>query len=132
MKIRRCELLVPLVVGLFACGPTTAGHLPTVAKHVVTLLSQRDYAAVETTFDDTLKQALPEGKLRQAWEAATTQVGPFRKLLSTRAKRVTESGTPYDVVVVTCQFQKRKLDVKVVFHASRGKVTGLFFLPSRS
>jgi dienelactone hydrolase len=37
----------------------------------------------------------------------------------------------YDGVLVTCQFEKTKLDVKVVFNRS-GQVSGLFFVPTKS
>jgi len=43
----------------------------------------------------------------------------------------TEKVQGYDVVLVTCQFEKLTLDTKVVLNSER-KVAGLFFVPSRA
>jgi dienelactone hydrolase len=94
-------------------------------KEFVDLLAKRDFAAAVERFDATMKAALPEPKLRETWETLQTQVGPYRKQLRTRTEKV----LGYDVVLVTCQFEKMTLDTKVVFDSNR-KVAGLFFVPS--
>jgi len=95
-------------------------------KQFVDSLAKHDYAAAVEQYDATMKAALPEAKLREAWQAVQTQAGPFQKQVSARTQKV----QGYDVVLVTCQFEKTKLDTKVVFD-SKGKVAGLFFLPSQ-
>ena len=42
----------------------------------------------------------------------------------------TEKVDKYDVVIVTCQFEKMALDVRVVFNADK-QVTGLNFRPAK-
>jgi dienelactone hydrolase len=68
--------------------------------------------------------ALPGTKLKEIWESLTTQAGPFQKQLHTR----TEKMAGYDIVFVTSQFEKAKVDIKVVLNSKR-QVAGLFFLP---
>jgi hypothetical protein len=73
-----------------------------------------------------MKGALPEPKLREAWQTLLQQAGPFQKRLGTRQD--VQDG--YQIVFVTCQFERAALDVKVVFNAGR-EVAGLFFVPAR-
>jgi uncharacterized protein len=102
-----------------------AADVVSAGKQFVDLLAKQDYAAAVEQYDATMKAALPEAKLREVWQAVQTQAGPFQKQVSARTEKV----PGYDVVLVTCQFEKTKLDTKVVFD-SKGKVAGLFFVPS--
>ena len=103
-----------------------AADLAAAGKQFVDLLAKQDFAAAVTQYDATMKAALPEAKLRETWQAVQTQAGPFQKQVRARTEKV----QGYDVVLVTCQFEKMTLDTKVVFN-SEGKVSGLFFLPSQ-
>jgi uncharacterized protein len=89
------------------------------------LLANKDFAGAVGQFDDTMRTALPEPKLKETWETLQTQAGPFQKQLGVRATKL----AGYDVVLVTCQFKQMALDAKVVFDA-KGRVAGLFFVPS--
>ena len=55
------------------------------------------------------------------------QFGPYQKQLKTRTKE--QAG--YHVALVTCQFERGVLDVKVVYDA-QNRVTGLWLVPSGS
>ncbi len=96
------------------------------AQSFVELLGKGDFAAAKDRFDATMKSALPEEKLREVWRSLEGQAGAFKKQTATRITK--QLG--YDVVLVTCQFEKAMLDVKVVF-AADGLVAGLFFVPSQ-
>jgi dienelactone hydrolase len=102
-------------------GVTSAG------ERFVGLLAKEDFAGAVALFDDTMKAALPEPKLRETWQVLQQQAGPFQKQLGATATQV----TGYDVVLVTCQFERTALDTKVVFDA-KGRVAGLFFVPSHA
>ncbi|HEV2392453.1 MAG TPA: alpha/beta fold hydrolase [Verrucomicrobiae bacterium] len=91
----------------------------------VQLLSKGDFKSAVARSDATMKAALPEDKLKETWQALQSQVGSFQKPLQTRATRV----GGFDVALVTCQFERARLDVKVVFNANR-QVAGLFFMPN--
>ncbi len=96
------------------------------SKTLVTLMAQDQFDSATVNFDATMKQALPASKLKEVWRSLQLQGGTFRKILGTR----TEAKGVYQIVYVVCQFEKMKLDAKVVFN-EKGQIAGLFFLPSK-
>jgi dienelactone hydrolase len=102
-----------------AADPLAAG------KEFVELLASQDFAGAVKRYDATMAAALPELKLREAWEAVQSDAGRFQRQIRAQTEKVKQ----YDVVLVTCQFERATLDTKVVFD-SDGKVAGLFFLPA--
>lgn len=112
-------------------SPTVqAGDYTADAQSFVSFLAQADYASAEATFDDTMQQAMPIGKLQQAWESLISQVGQFKQQLSTRTTQTTQNGVQYEVVFVTCAFENANIDIRVVYGPD-GKVAGLFFAPAQ-
>ena len=93
----------------------------------VDLMVNGDFAAAYAQFDPAMKGALPEKELRGAWQSIQTQAGPFNARLQARQEK--QGG--YDVVFVTCQFERATLDAKLVFDAEK-KIAGLFFIPSQA
>src|SRR5680860_494242 len=91
----------------------------------VQLLAKGAFAEAVGQFDETMKQALPEEKLREAWTQVQGQAGAFQEVTGARVEQ--QSG--YDVGLVTTRFGTTLLDVKVVYDKS-GSVAGLFFVPS--
>jgi dienelactone hydrolase len=94
------------------------------AKALVDALAKDDFTAAGKDFDTAMKKALPTDKLEATWKTVLKQVGAFQKRTVVRAQK----GEKYDLVFVTCQFEKMELDVKVVFNADK-EVTGFFFVP---
>ena len=94
------------------------------AKEFVGLLSQGNFAGALKQCDATMLAALPGEKLKEIWQSLADQAGPFQKQLQTR----TEKMAGYDIAFVTSQFEKAKVDIKVVLNSKR-QVAGLFFLP---
>jgi hypothetical protein len=99
-------------------------ELSAAGRDFVDLLAKKDFSTAEERFDATMKSALPEAKLRAVWEDLLTQAGPFQKQVRTRVEK--QAG--YDVALVTCQFEKKLLDVKVVYDPQK-KIAGLWYLP---
>jgi dienelactone hydrolase len=120
-------LLATFAIPLLLPVHARAEDVIAAGKEFVDLLAKQDFAAAVARYDATMKAALPEAKLRETWEGLQAQVGPFQKQLRARTEKV----QGYDVVLVTCQFEKMALDTKVVFDSER-KVAGLFFVPSQS
>ena len=118
-------LLATAVVGTPLAARAESGDVTVSARDFVGLLAKADFGGAVARFDATMKQALPEAKLREVWEAVQAQAGPFKEQVKTRAEKV----TGYDVVLVTCQFERATLDTKVVFNTNR-QVAGLFFAPT--
>jgi hypothetical protein len=100
------------------------GDIAAAGVRFVDLMAKEDFAGAVARFDSTMKKALPEQKLREAWQNVQSQAGPFQKQIGTRM----EEKAGYKIVFVTCQFERAVLDTKVVFD-SKMQVSGLWFVP---
>lgn len=119
-----------IVVSLVSCEqkeevPKAADVTP-MAKDFVEMLVQGNYAEAVKKFDETMREAMPSDKLEEAWNSLIGQVGPFKK--QTGVRQAKEQG--YDVVFVTCEFEKATLDIKVVYNSYK-QISGLWFVPSQ-
>ena len=101
------------------------GDVRALARAFVEMLSNGDFSGAAEGFDGAMKQAMPPEKLREAWESLVREAGTFQGQVSVRTAR--EMG--YDAAYVTCKFERRTIDVKVVFNAER-EIGGLWFVPS--
>ncbi|MCA9005468.1 MAG: alpha/beta fold hydrolase [Planctomycetaceae bacterium] len=95
------------------------------AREFVNQLAQKEYGQAVARFDSKLSQHLPADKLKDLWEGLLVQWGELQKIQRTRQQAVQK----FQVVLVTCRFQRGQLDVKVVFSENQ-KISGLFFLPA--
>ena len=100
--------------------------LETRARTFVARLNKGEYDSATKEFDDAMSKALPPDKLKAMWEGITKQVGAFQK----QEKARDEKAGPYDLVFVTCKFEKMALEVKVVFDKDK-KISGLNILPAQ-
>ena len=116
-------LTVALDAALAAESPS--GAVISAGQQFVDLLAKGDFAARLAGSIPTMKSALPEPKLRKTWQTVQKQAGPFQKQL--RARVETLGG--FEVVFVTCQFERAALDVKVVLDAKK-QLSGLWFAPT--
>lgn len=94
------------------------------AKKFVSALDNGEYKSAVKHFDETMAKAAPPEKMKEVWEMVTRQVGP----LKTQKGFWTESRPDFDIVYVTCEFEKATLDIKVVFNKDK-KIAGQFFVP---
>lgn len=92
-------------------------------KQFVVLLMKEDFLNATKNFDSTMKKAMPADKLRQIWKGLIAQVGPFKNQKSVRTEKYQE----FDLVFVTCQFEKTTLDIKVVFNTAH-QISGMWFV----
>ncbi|MDO8683243.1 MAG: DUF3887 domain-containing protein [Armatimonadota bacterium] len=121
-------MLALTVIFMTSCAKSKSTPTPTITKiaeSIVDSMAKGDFASVTTEFNATMKSQLPALELGEVWTQVTTQAGPFKARTGTREAQ--EQG--YNVVYVTCQFEKSNIDIKVVFDNDK-KVTGLFMVPS--
>ncbi len=97
----------------------------TLAKEFVELLLKERFSTATKNFDATMKAAMTAKQLKEAWGTIASQVGVFNQQLGVR----TEKYLSYDIVLVTCEFEKGPLDVKVVYN-NKKQISGLFFVPT--
>lgn len=115
--------LVLLMVGsvlFFASNYEQAG------VRFIQLLAANDFEKAQQMASQILLDALKQSNLtlESFWKTLNLQVGNFKQIL--RVKSTTEQG--YNVIFVGCEFEKMKLDAKIVFDQQE-KIAGLQFLP---
>lgn len=93
------------------------------AQALVESLVRGEFDAVVRDFDDAMASAVTPGKLRENWELMLGKSGPFVKQLNVR----TEKYWKYTSVIVSCEFARSRLGIKVVFGRS-GQISGLWFI----
>jgi len=99
--------------------------LKAAAKEFVDSLVKGDFATATQNFDETMSSALPADKLEETWKLSIEQAGPFKQQIGVRMEKQMQ----YDVALVTCEFEKAPIDIKLVY-SSEGKISGLFFIPT--
>ncbi len=107
-----------------ASGEEPSQHVE-MAKTFVDQMAKGQFEKAVEPFDQTMSQALPAEKLKEIWDGLIKENGGFQRSTETRSEKILK----YDVVFVTCEFERGMLDAKVVFN-TQSKISGLFFVPS--
>lgn len=97
------------------------------AREFVQALEKGNFDDAVKHFDETMTKLAPPQKMKEVWEAIVKQVGRFKEQKGIR----TESIPKYDIVYVTCAFERAILDIKVVFNKDE-QIAGQFFVPPQS
>ncbi|HEY0308047.1 MAG TPA: alpha/beta fold hydrolase [Acidobacteriaceae bacterium] len=105
-------------------APAIPPHLEALARTLTQKLAAREYASVETYFDETMSSGLPADKLGVTWESLIGQAGVFQSIDGTSTQEI----QGYQIVLVTAKFQKTTLNLKWVFDA-KSQVVGFFIVP---
>jgi dienelactone hydrolase len=98
--------------------------LVTLAKQFIDLLAKEDFAAAVKNYDETMTKVFPETKTRETWQTLNAQVGAFKRQIGTRTAKLGN----FDIIFVTCEFERATLDAKVVFNEKK-QIAGLGFVP---
>ncbi|MEZ4598476.1 MAG: alpha/beta fold hydrolase [Syntrophotaleaceae bacterium] len=120
------KTLLILILMVFCANAAVFGaaeNIEEAARDFVLLLQNEEFSKAVDLFDNNMKKAVTPDELRATWKGRQQKVGSFQEITGTR----TESHGAYHTVFVTCRFEKRKLDLKVVYDQAR-KIAGLFFV----
>jgi hypothetical protein len=112
-----------VTVGIAVAQPTF--DAAQAGRTAVEQLVKGDLAAVYAKFDEKMRAALPEDKLRAAWASVQAQAGAFKQM---REPSVTTQGE-YQIVVIPSDFEKAATDIQIVFDAA-GQIAGFNVRPS--
>lgn len=117
-------IIIMIMVGfnLMATAQTTG--INDIAKDVITNLQQGKMDSVVLHFDDIMKKELSQEKLKIVWKDLTNQCGNFIEYITVTNDKIDN----YDIVFITCRFEKMSLRMKTVFN-NQNKVSGLWFVP---
>jgi len=99
------------------------------AEQLIDLMIKQDFTTAFGHFDSAMKAALPEMQLEKAWESLIAQAGAYQAKLGTQPPTHQDQ---YTIVVITLQFEKAPIDLRVVVNSNTGLISGLRFMPNQS
>lgn len=97
------------------------------SKSVAESLDNNEFDAVSAQFDEAMQKALPKPSLEKTWTLLHKQLGSLKKTGKSRQVK----SEPYEVVFVECEFERGKLELKLVYDKAE-KIAGMFMLPAGS
>lgn len=97
-----------------------------IADKFLQALRRADWEGAMRPFSQQMKDALPTSKLAELWAALGVQNGEYRRVIGLR--HIVQG--QYDAVIMTLQFKKAALDMRVVVDTQTGEIAGLFFTPT--
>lgn len=142
LLLAACAAPTPEAPATTAVTPPSAGETPApsvtlqpeVAPASLSLVEEfvdqflaKDYAAAVSHFDDAVRAALPEEKLKEARESLDLQFGAFKEKGETRALGRMDK---YDLVIAMLQFEKGGLGLRFSIDTNTKQIGGLFFVQS--
>jgi dienelactone hydrolase len=95
------------------------------ARGFIAALEKGDFQASVADFDAAMTKALSPEKMAAIWKQLAAQLGPFKKQAGARREQL----AGYEIAYITLEFEKDKIDAKVVMDTSR-RIAGLNFVPS--
>ena len=95
-----------------------------ISKQVINNFQNNEFSKIEALFDQTMKNALPAGKLKIVWNDLNEKCGKFQKISTITVDKIQN----YDVTFILCHFEKMNLEMKTVFD-EKNQIAGLFFIP---
>ncbi len=102
-------------------APLPAKAAASLVKEIVAELKADDLVALQSRFDEPLRAALPDDKLRGFWAGVAARGGHLRSCAEPRINWVGE----YTLAFTSCTFEKQRAELKLTFH-SDGRLAGMF------
>jgi len=95
------------------------------AREFLFALEKGDYQSATRDFDATMLKVFGPDRIEAMWaKQLPAQVGAFKQQGPARREQL----QGYEIVLITCSFEKALLDARVVFD-KEGKIAGLNFVP---
>jgi uncharacterized protein len=96
------------------------------AREFLTALEKGDFKLAARDFDQTMLKVSGPDKLEALWtKQLPAQLGALKKQAAARREQL----QGYEIVLVTCEFERTTLDTRVVFDKA-GKIAGFGFVPT--
>lgn len=96
------------------------------AREFLTAMEKGDFNLAVRDFDATMLKVSGPDKLEPMWtRQLPAQLGAFKKKAAARRDQF----QGYEIVLVTCEFEKATLDARIVFDKD-GKIAGFGFVPA--
>jgi len=119
--------LVPAAVAFPAdqAVPAAADALVLKARAMIDAMTRGDFAASTGDFDETMTKLSGPDKMAALWKQLPVQLGAFQRRAGERRDKLGK----FDVVFVTCVFEKQSLDFRIVFNPD-GRIGGFQLVPT--
>lgn len=108
-------------------APLPAAVATSLTKDVAAELKAGDLAALQSRFDEALRAALPDAKLRAYWLDVIGRGG----LLKACAEPRTFLAQGYTIAFTSCTFEKQKAELKLTFRED-GRLAGMYLEPEEA
>jgi len=119
------SLLILSAVG-YSAQVLAEDPLTVKARQLIAAMDKGDFQTAVRDFDATMLKVFDADKVKAMWtKQLPAQVGAFKQ--QGPARRDELQG--YEIVLITCSFEKTMLDARVVFDKN-GKIAGLGFVPT--
>jgi hypothetical protein len=111
---------------LAQASPQAEDALTVKARAFLAAMEKGDFQLAVRGFDETMLKLSGPDKLETMWaKQLPAQLGVFKKQAAARREEL----QGYEIVLVTCEFEKATLDARIVFDMA-GKIAGLGFVPT--
>ena len=114
-----------MLVWIALLGLVAQVNLVDRSKAVAEALDGNKFAEVVAQFDEGMQKALPQPALEKTWSLIHKQMGSLKQTGKSRQA----AADPYEVVFIECEFERGKLELKLVYDKSE-KISGMFMLPA--
>src|SRR3954452_12325023 len=91
-------------------APPAAKDPAAVATELIDRLAKGDFQAAASNFANVMRTMAPPEKLSEIWTSLQAQMGPYERRTGVR----TQKQEPYEMVLVTTEFQRSTVDFKVL------------------
>lgn len=105
--------------------PAADDELVAKARAFLEALQKGNFERAVKDFNETMMKASGPDKLAAFWKEVPAKLGALKRQTDARRDKL----GPYEIVLVTCEFEKTVLDARVVFDKD-GRIGGFQFVPS--
>jgi len=111
-----------------ACGRQKGGNIKPTAERFLTYLVSEDFTAAAALLEPGYAQQQNPDSLKRSWDTITRLTGQFKRERGVR----TETTSKGRVVAITCEFERRTMDLWLLFD-QQGRIIGMRLVsPGRS
>lgn len=121
--MKKISLILFALVG-FALKSQTVNEL---SESFLNKMLRGSYDSCRSYFDASVLDKINPQMIQSMWEKIPNYVGEFKSYENVRS----EKQDTLEIVLMTCAFEKTKLDLKLVYNTPK-KIVGIFFQPVKS
>ncbi len=127
-----CATPVATPMSVITTAPATMSQPEAIAlanQFYTLFMEKQNYPGAIALFDEQMKAALPENKLKEVWDSLPQQAGAFQSRAEAKPQ---ERKDQYERIVIPLQFEKMAVNMLVVVDTNTAEISGLFFQPGQN